>query len=110
VNSGREAAKMLAPRWPVILAATVSISLFAGANLLRPLVIQRAIDTGLIGGDRQALVVASIVFVALALGVYVFQAASTYTTAMLGQRFMRDLRVRLFSHYQRRQDHETDQG
>jgi len=101
VNSAVEAAKMVAHRWPVIVAATFAIVLFTGANLLRPLVIQRAIDDGLIGGDRQVLLIASIVFGALALAIYVFQAASTYTTAWLGQRFMRDLRVRLFSHYQR---------
>ncbi|MCH8813643.1 MAG: ABC transporter ATP-binding protein [Chloroflexi bacterium] len=101
VNSALEAANMLVHRWPVIVAATFSIVLFTGAILLRPIVIQRAIDDGLIGGDRQTLLIATIVFGALALSVYVFQAASTYTTAWLGQRFMRDLRVRLFSHYQR---------
>jgi ATP-binding cassette subfamily B protein len=101
VNSAVEASKMLANRWPIILVATLSIALFTGANLLRPIIIQVAIDDGLIGGDRQTLLIASIVFAALALGVYVFQAASTYSTSWIGQQFLRDLRVRLFSHYQR---------
>ncbi len=92
---------MPAPRWPVIAVAVASIVLFTVANLLRPIVIQRAIDDGLIGDDGRVLVIASLLFVALALSVYVFQAASTYSTAWIGQKFMRDLRVRLFSHYQR---------
>lgn len=101
VNGAVEAGKMLAPRWPIVLVATLSIVLFGVANLLRPLVIQRAIDDGLIGDDGNVLIVASIVFVGLAIGVYAFQAASTYLTAFLGQQFLRDLRVRLFGHYQR---------
>lgn len=101
VNSPLETAKMLAPRWPVLAIAVVSIVLFTLANLLRPIVIQRAIDDGLIADNGRVLVIAAIVFVVLALGVYVFQAASTYTTAWVGQRFLRDLRRRLFGHYQR---------
>ena len=92
---------MVAHRWPIILAATTSIVLFTGANLMRPIVIQRAIDDGLLADDRQTLVIAAIIFAALALAVYVFQAASTYSTSWIGQQFLRDLRVRLFSHYQR---------
>ena len=101
VSNIGEAARMLAPRWAVILIASLSISLVAGAYLARPVIIQRAIDSGLIDGNGQALVTASVVFVLLALVGYVFQAISTYTVAWVGQGFVRDLRVRLFSHLQR---------
>ncbi len=92
---------MLAPRWPMILVATVSICLFAGAALARPIVIQRAIDSGLIDGNGHALVEASVIFIILAVGAYVFQGISTYSVAWVGQGFIRDLRVRLFAHLQR---------
>ena len=93
--------KMLSPRWRVIAVASLAICLFAASNLARPIVIQRAIDDGLIGGDGSAIVVASILFLALAFAGYVFQALSTYTVTWVGQQFLRDLRMRLFTHYQR---------
>ena len=100
-RSLREAGRMLAPRWPVILIATLSIALFAAANLARPIVIQRAIDQGLLAGDTRTLVYTSIAFFILAAAVFIFQAISTYTVTWVGQQFLRDLRIRLFSHLQR---------
>lgn len=97
----RGALRMLAPHWLIILIATVSVCLVAGANLAQPIVIQRAIDSGLATGNSDALVTASIIFIVLAVLVYVFQAISIYTVSWIGQRFIRDLRVRLFSHLQR---------
>ena len=95
------AASMLAPHWPLLLLAAVSILLFAAVNLARPLVVQQAIDSGIIGGDRSTLVTTAIVFFGLSIGVYVFQALSVYTTALAGQHFLRDLRVRVFAHMQK---------
>ena len=101
VSSLREVGRMLSAYWPMLIVSTTAITLFALANLARPIVIQQAIDNGLIDGDRSALVWAAIVFFVLAAGVYVFQAASTYAVTWVGQQFLRDLRVRLFSHFQR---------
>ncbi len=100
-KSLRGAASMLAPHWPLLLLASVSILLFAVVNLARPLVVQQAIDSGIIDGDRGALLNAAIVFFGLSIGVYVFQALSVYTTALAGQHFLRDLRVRVFAHLQK---------
>ncbi len=76
--------KMLSPRLRVIGVAVLAICLFAAANLARPIVIQQAIDDGLIGRDGSAIVVASILFLALAFAGYVFQALSTYTVTWVG--------------------------
>ncbi len=100
-KSLRGSASMLAPRWRLLLLATVSILLFAAVNLARPLVVQQAIDSGIVDGDRSALVKAAVVFFGLSIGVYVFQALSVYTTALAGQYFLRDLRVRVFAHLQK---------
>ncbi len=101
VRSLRGAAQMLAPRWPYIVAGALAICLLALSNLARPLVIKRAIDSGLLKDDAGVVVEASLIFLGLAVGAYVFQGVSTYLVSWIGQGFVRDLRVRLFSHLQR---------
>ncbi len=102
-NAGglRGAAGMLAPRWRAILVATASICLFTGASLAKPLVIQYALDSGVAEGDKGALALAAALFLGLIITIYVFQAASTYLVNRIGQDFLYELRVRLFTHYQR---------
>jgi ATP-binding cassette subfamily B protein len=96
---------MLAPRWPAILVATLSIVAFTAASLAKPLAIQYALDhgvgTGPGDGSERALVLAAVVFCGLLVLVYVFQGLSTYLVNRIGQDFLRELRLRLFSHYQR---------
>ncbi len=101
VNGLAGALRMLAPRWPMLALATVTIVAFTGASLARPIAIQRALDEGVAKGDRAALFAACAAFVGLLLAVYVFQAASTYLVNRVGQDFLFDLRMRLFEHYQR---------
>ena len=91
---------MLAPHWPLVVLSTFSIVMFAAVNLARPLILQKAIDSGILDGDKHTLVVTSILFFVVTIGVYVTQALSVYTTALAGQYLLRDLRVRLFSHLQ----------
>ncbi len=95
------AIRMLAPRWPAVLIATATLCLWAGASLGAPVAIKHAVDDGLFNHDRVALFRASLAFGLLALSAYALQGLSTYAVAAVGQRFMRDLRVRLFSHLQR---------
>jgi ABC-type multidrug transport system fused ATPase/permease subunit len=100
-HSIRGVAKMLAPRWPLLTLSTVSIVASAALSLARPLVVQKAIDSGIVDGDKETLITTAIAFFALTMGVYVAQAASVYTTALAGQHLLRDLRIRLFSHLQK---------
>jgi ATP-binding cassette subfamily B protein len=95
------ALRMLAPRWPGVLVATITLCLWAGASLAGPLAIQRAIDSGLAHHNTHALWYASLAFALIAIAGYFFQALSTYAVSAVGQSFVRDLRVRLFSHLQR---------
>ena len=99
------AMRMLAPRWPAVAIATAAIVIYTFASLARPLVIQYALDegvgTGGDGGSGEKLAWAGGVFFALLLLVYVFQGLSTYLVNRIGQDFLRELRIRLFSHYQR---------
>ena len=51
--------------------------------------------------DRGALTLAGVLFFALICVIYAFQALATYTVNRIGQDFLRELRIRLFTHYQR---------
>jgi len=93
--------RLLRPLWVVITVCIVTICIFAMANLARPIVIQRAIDDGIIGQDGSAIVWASVWFFALGIVIYIVQAISTYSVTWVGQQFLRDLRMRLFTHYQK---------
>ena len=95
------AAQMMAHRWPHIALATFAIIFLSLSNLARPLVIQYAIDSGFLNNDSGAIVEASLIFVVLAVGAYAFQGLSTYLVSWIGQGFIRDLRMRLFTHLQR---------
>ena len=99
------AMRMLAPRWPAIAVAVGAIVIYTFASLARPLVIQYALDSGVgtggHGGSGEKLALAGAVFFALLVLVYVFQGLSTYLVSKIGQDFLRELRIRLFSHYQR---------
>ena len=99
------ALRMLAPRWPAMAVATGAIVIYTFASLARPLVIQYALDegvgTGKGSGSGEKLFWAGAVFFALLALVYVFQALSTYLVNKIGQDFLRELRLRLFRHYQR---------
>jgi len=96
-----DALRMLAPRWPGILVATAALCLWAGASLAGPIAIGYAIDHGLRDKDTTALTQAAVAFGAIAFAAYLFQGLSTYAVSAVGQGFVRDLRVRLFTHLQR---------
>lgn len=100
-NGLRGAIDMLKPRWRAILVATLAICLFTAAGLSRPLVIQFALDEGVADRNKDALLIAGGLFLALLVMVYAFQALSTYLVNRIGQDFLRELRLRLFTHYQK---------
>lgn len=93
--------QMLAPRWPVLSLAVISIITFTGASLAKPLVIRYALDHGIATEDTDNLVRAAILFFVLVCVIYVFQALATYTTNWVGQQFLRQLRLRIFTHLQK---------
>jgi ATP-binding cassette subfamily B protein len=93
--------EMLAPYRKRMALAVLSILVFTGASLAKPLAIQYALDHGVAEQNSTNLFKAGITFLALIILVYIFQAIATYTVNSIGQAFLRALRVRLFAHYQR---------
>jgi ATP-binding cassette subfamily B protein len=97
----RGAVRMLRPYRRALGLAVISIVIFTGASLAKPLAIQFALDHGVADHDRGNIVRAGVAFFALTVLIYVFQAVSTYIVNRVGQDFLRALRLRLFSHFQR---------
>ncbi len=91
------------PHWPRVLAIGLLILVTAGLGVVNPVLIRTVFDSALFveGGPNLPLlwtlaaVMASVVVVTGSLGVL-----QTWLTQQVGQRVMRDLRDRLYSHLQ----------
>ncbi len=79
----------------VALAATVVATL---ARLLGPLAVRGGIDEGIDERDEVALAIAAALFLGLLVVQYVAQRASQYQVASVGERYLRELRSRVFRH------------
>jgi ATP-binding cassette, subfamily B, bacterial len=90
----RPHARSLAAALGLVVVETV-------AGLAGPVLTQKGIDDGIGAGDRGLLVTVGVAYLVLiALNVFASRARIAFTTA-LGERLMYELRVRLFSHFQR---------
>ena len=70
-------------------------------QLVGPLLTRRVIDVALPAGDAGAVVQAAVLFGVSLVAAFGAQYGETVITGLLGQRVMRDLRQRIFSHVQR---------
>ena len=82
-----------------VKAIASAVALLAGTavSLLAPLASKFAIDRGINPGDRHALVLWTLAFVAAALAGWGASVAQTYLSAWVGQRVLADLRRDLFA-------------
>lgn len=80
------------------LAATVVATI---ARLLGPIAIRSGIDDGIAVGDRTAILFATAVFTALLVTQYLAQRVAQYSVAWMGERYLKMLRSRVFSHLMR---------
>ncbi|HEX5616136.1 MAG TPA: ABC transporter ATP-binding protein [Acidimicrobiia bacterium] len=94
----RRLARMLRPQrgW-VVLAAVLSV-LQVGALLAGPALVRYGIDHGLREGDRGALNLAVVLYLVMAIAGVVLGRAVILTVARIGERFLRELRNRVFRH------------
>ncbi len=103
-NDARLAARLVGyvrPWAGLVLAAVALILLQSLLQLVGPLLTRWVIDDALPAGNGEAVLLAAVAFA----GVLLVQFGATYlqtlSTALLGQRVMRDLRQELFTHLQR---------
>jgi len=92
---------MLRPYTRTIVFGTVCMVMVAGTQLLPPLLIRYAINKVLMPRDVARLLPMVVAFVVV-FGVHaIFLARRTYVMHVLGQRFVLDIRRRLYAHLQR---------
>ena len=86
-------------RGKAILSA-ITLIFGTAIGLVSPFASKFAIDRGIVPGDRDALILWTVLFVVAALLGWVASMAQTYLSAWVGQRVLADLRRDLFAHIQ----------
>lgn len=86
---------------PLLGAALWALTLTVLATLARlvvPLVLRVGIDKGVTAGDIKVIVLATGTYLAVLIVQYVTQRFSLYQVAAVGERYLQDMRVRVFRH------------
>jgi ATP-binding cassette subfamily B protein len=90
----------LKPYWRRVIVLYVSLFTAMGIQLLIPYVLGRAIDDGIIDGDRDFLLKAALLIVALTALQGIFTFGRMYLSQQLAERVAYDIRNELFAHLQ----------
>ncbi|HEU4564196.1 MAG TPA: ABC transporter ATP-binding protein [Gemmatimonadaceae bacterium] len=85
----------------LVLLALLSLTGEALLQLVGPLLTRRVIDVAIPARDGTMIVQAAVLFLLALVAQFGLSYAETLLTSLLGQRVMRDLRLRLFAHLQR---------
>ena len=93
--------RFFAPHKGAIALALLLVAIEVVTEQIGPLLLQIAIDHGVVAGDGSVIATTAALFVLAVIGNYVTRAGRIAFTARLGQRLLYRLRVRLFIHYQR---------
>ena len=80
------------------LWALLATLLATAARVAEPLVIRRGVDDGVAAGDLETLTVASLVYLALLVIQYFLGRWSLQAVGSVAERYLRGLRVRVFTH------------
>lgn len=83
------------------LAAMGFVTLATAATVVGPVLVGRAVDDGILAGDRRFLMTMVAAYVAVVAVAYVGGRRQYVLVNRAGEGFLRDLRVRLFDHLQR---------
>ncbi|MEZ4668484.1 MAG: ABC transporter ATP-binding protein [Anaerolineae bacterium] len=90
--------KFLAPYWWQIAAVIVLLFGVSALSLLLPLIIQRAVDGPITGGQVDALLPYGLAYFGVSAGVLVMRLIYTYWLQTIGQNTLMNLRQTLFDH------------
>ena len=87
-------------KWSALGAALATLVATA-TRLVGPLLIRSGVDDGIVAGDRSKVLSAGVAFLGVLVVQYISQAVSQYWVAAVGERFLRDLRVKAFDRLMR---------
>ncbi len=93
--------KYLRPYMKFVVLGSLALLAGSGCQLIEPYLVKVGIDDYMLPGDTKGLVGLLWIYLAVAVGDFVFGFAQAYITNYLGQRTMYDLRMDIFSHLQR---------
>src|SRR5579862_3762613 len=102
---GRLMRRLLAfakPYWYLIVAAVILLCGEGALQLVGPVLTKRVIDVAIPSHDGHLILIASVLFVVSLVAQFGCSFGETMLTSLLGQRVMRDLRMRLFAHVEDR--------
>lgn len=91
---------LLRPYRLKVAATFAALAVSVAAGLAPPLLAKIAIDRGIARHDEETLLLVVALFVVSSLALWAATYAQNHLTGWIGQRILRDLRVRLFDHLQ----------
>ncbi|HEX4821053.1 MAG TPA: ABC transporter ATP-binding protein [Acidimicrobiales bacterium] len=97
----RRSLAMLRPYRRQVLAATALVTLWTFTVLAGPFLVSYAIDNGIVHKDGGTLDRAVAAYVVVAIVAYFVYRAQIVLIGLIGEGFLRDLRLRVFDHLQR---------
>ena len=97
----RRSLAMLRPYRRLMLAATVLVTLWTFTVLAGPFLVKYGIDNGIVRKNGSALDHAVIVYICVAIVAYFVYRTQIVLIGLIGEGFLRDLRLRVFIHLQR---------
>jgi ATP-binding cassette subfamily B protein len=97
----RRTLAMLAPQRAQVVVALVAVVLWTGTVLAGPLLVRLGIDEGIKADDPGMLDAAVIGYVVVAVLAYVTNRLQIRLISTVGERFLRQMRTRVFDHLQR---------
>jgi ATP-binding cassette subfamily B protein len=101
VHVMRRSLMMLRAYRRLMLAATVLVILWTFTVLAGPFLVKYAIDNGITKHNGSALDRAVLVYIGVAIAAYFIYRAQIVLIGLIGEGFLRDLRLRVFNHLQR---------
>lgn len=93
--------RFLTPHWPALLGSLVLVIVETAAMQAGPVLTQWGIDNGIVPGDIRAITLAGVVYLAAVVLNMVASWGRMAWTGRVGQSLMFELRVHIFSHFQR---------
>jgi ATP-binding cassette subfamily B protein len=91
---------VLRPRWQLLLAVLLLIPVGALLELVHPFILKRLVDDHFTAGVAEGLGTLAAVYVLAFVSIQGVTFLQTYLAATVGQNALRDLRIRLFRHFE----------